>query len=70
MNNIIEDDDQKAMALIWRVYGLLSDTAAIRFALRKLLREEEPHCVKREQRNCRSAASAWPRKAYTTGFVR
>ena len=37
-NIIIEDDDQKVMAVIWQVYGLPSDTAAIRFALRKLMR--------------------------------
>lgn len=54
MNIIVEDDDQKAMALIRRVYGLPSDTAAIRFALRKLMREEETDRVQREQRNRRS----------------
>ena len=56
MHSIIEDDDQKAMALIWRVYGLSSDATAIRFALRKLMRdEEEPHRVQREQRDRRSS---------------
>ena len=51
MHSIIEDDDQTAMVLIRRVYGLSSDTAAIRFALRKLMREEEePHRVQQEQR--------------------
>ena len=55
MHSIIEDDDQKAMVLIRRVYGLSSDTAAIRFALRKLMREEEPHRVQREQRDRRSS---------------
>ena len=56
MNIIIEDDDQKAMALIWRVYGLSSEAAAIQFALRKLMREEEePHRVQQEQRDRRSA---------------
>ena len=38
MNIIVEDDDQKAMAVIWQAYGLSSDTAANRFALRKLMR--------------------------------
>ena len=50
MNIIVEAEDQKAMAVIRQVYGLPSDTAAIRFALRKLMREEEgPNRVRREQ---------------------
>jgi hypothetical protein len=36
----LEDEDQAAIALIRRNYGVTSDTAAIRFALRKFLREE------------------------------
>jgi len=36
----LEDEDQAAIALIRRKYGATSDTAAIRFALRKILREE------------------------------
>ena len=36
----LEDEDQAAIALIRRRYGATSDTAAIRFALRKILREE------------------------------
>ncbi len=57
MNIIVEDEDQQAMAVIRRVYGLPSDTAAIRFALRKLMREEEePHRVQREQRDRRSTS--------------
>jgi Arc/MetJ family transcription regulator len=36
----LEDEDQAAIALIRRKYGVTSDTAAIRFALRKILREE------------------------------
>src|SRR4051794_25648030 len=54
MNIIVEDDDQTAMAVIRRVYGLPSDTAAIRFALRKLMREEEGlNRVHGEQRRAR-----------------
>jgi hypothetical protein len=49
MNIIVEAEDQKAMAVIRQVYGLPSDTAAIRFALRKLMREEGPNRVRREQ---------------------
>lgn len=40
MNINLEDEDQAAIALIRRTYGATSDTAAIRFALRKILREE------------------------------
>jgi Arc/MetJ family transcription regulator len=36
----LEDEDQVAIALIRQKYGATSDTAAIRFALRKILREE------------------------------
>ena len=36
----LEDEDQAAIALIRLKYGATSDTAAIRFALRKILREE------------------------------
>ncbi len=36
----LEDEDQAAIALIRQKYGATSDTAAIRFALRKILREE------------------------------
>jgi hypothetical protein len=56
MNIIVEEEDQKAMAVIRQVYGLPSDTAAIRFALRKLRREEEgPNRVQRgQQRERRS----------------
>jgi hypothetical protein len=44
MNINLEDEDQAAIALIRRTYGVTSDTAAIRFALRKILREEgQPH---------------------------
>jgi hypothetical protein len=35
MNINLEDEDQAAIALIRRTYGATSDTAAIRFALRK-----------------------------------
>ena len=46
----LEDDDQAAIALIRRKYGVTSDTAAIRFALRKVLREEKEVYVPGETR--------------------
>jgi len=46
----LEDDDQAAIALIRRKYGVTSDTAAIRFALRKVLREEKEVHVPGETR--------------------
>ena len=52
MNIVVEDDDEDAMAVIRQVYGLPSDSAAIRFALRKLMREEEDR-VQREKRDRR-----------------
>ena len=46
----LEDEDQAAIALIRRKYGATSDTAAIRFALRKILREEKEAHVSGETR--------------------
>lgn len=49
----LEDDDQAAIAFIRRKYGATSDTAAIRFALRKIFREEEGSDVQRQARKHR-----------------
>ena len=49
----LEDEDQAAIALIRRKYGATSDTAAIRFALRKILGEEEDKHVQRPSREHR-----------------
>lgn len=46
----LEDEDQQAIAFIRQKYGATSDTAAIRFALRKLLREEEDGQLQRPAR--------------------